>query len=113
MNARLPSICWASVADAERAAQEDRAEAEDAELDAYVRDYYGPPFVAEFVQEALQAAQYELAQQIATASERMGQSLNPEHPQLAVMGNSMDEWLRAYARQRAREDISYLQRNRH
>lgn len=113
MNARLPSICWASVADAERAAQEDRAEAEDAELDAYVRDYYGPPFTAEFVQEALQAAQYDLAQQIAAASERMGQSLNPEHPQLTTMGNSLDEWLRAHARQRAREDIADLQRNRH
>jgi len=101
------------VAAAENAASHDRAEAEDAELDTYVREYYGPPFAAEFVQEALQAAQYELAQQIATASERMGQSLNPEHPQLAVMGNFMDEWLRAYARQRAREDIADLQRNRH
>lgn len=113
MNARLPSICWASVAAAENAARYDRAEAEDAELDTYVREYYGPPFTAEFVQEALQAAQCELAQQIAAASERMGQSLNPEHPQLTVMGNSMDEWLRTYARQRAREDIADLQRNRH
>jgi hypothetical protein len=68
--------------------------------------------VAEFVQEALQAAQFQLAQLIAAASERMGQSLNPEHPQLTVMGNSMDEWLRAYARQRARDDIAAL-RNHH
>nr|WP_180317257.1 hypothetical protein [Delftia acidovorans] len=112
MNARLPSICWASVAAAENAARYDRAEAEDSELDTYVREYYGPPFTAEFVQEALQAAQYELAQQIAAASERMGQSLNTEHPQLAVMGNSVDEWLRAYARQRGRDDIAAL-RNHH
>lgn len=113
MNARLPSICWASQADAENAARAGRIDAQDADLDAYASAYYGPPFTAEFVQEALQAAQYELAQQIATASERMGQSLNPGHPQLTVMGNSMDEWLRAYARQRAREDIADLQRNRH
>jgi uncharacterized protein involved in exopolysaccharide biosynthesis len=113
MNARLPSICWASTADAENAARAGRVDAQDAELDAYVREYYGPPFVAEFVQEALQAAQYQLAQQIAAASERMGQSLNPEHPQLTSMGNSLDEWLRDYARQRAREDLADLQRNRH
>ena len=113
MSVRLLDICRASVVDGERSALEGCGHAEEAHLSAYVQDYYGPPFVAEFVQEALQAAQYELAQQIATASERMGQSLNPEHPQLTIMGNSMDEWLRAYARQRAREDIADLQRNRH
>lgn len=113
MSVRLLDICWASVADGERSAQESCEHAEDAHLNAYIQDYYGPPFGAEFVQEALQAARYELAQQIAAASERMGQSLNPEHPQLTTMGNSMDEWLRAYARQRAREDIADLQRNRH
>lgn len=106
MNARLPSICWASVADATHAACAGRADAEDAALAEHVKAHYGPPYVAEFVQEALQAAQYELAQQIADASERMGQSLNPEHPQLTVMGNSLDEWLRAYAYQRGREDFA-------
>lgn len=112
MSVRLLDICRASVVEGERSALEGCGRTEEAHLNAYVQDYYGPPFVAEFVQEALQAAQYQLAQQIAAASERMGQSLNTEHPQLAVMGNSVDEWLRAYARQRGRDDIAAL-RNHH
>lgn len=110
MNARLPSICWASVADAGQAARESRHDAEDEALDEHVKNTYGPPFAAEFVLEALQDARLQLAQQIAAASERLGQSLNPEHPQLTSMGNSMDEWLRAYATERGREDFA---RRRH
>lgn len=91
MNARPP--CLAS-RDADALAQrEGEYDAEDAALDAYTLEHYGPPFAPEFVEEALHKAPFSLARKIAESGQYM-----------AICG-AIDEWLRTFAIQCARRDL--------
>lgn len=91
MNARIP--CVASRDADALAARESEYDAEDAALDAYTREHYGPPFAPEFVEEALHKAPFATAKKIAGAGHYM------------AICNAIDDWLRDFATQCARRDM--------
>ncbi len=91
MNARIP--CLASRDADALAARESEYDAEDAALDAYTREHYGPPFAPEFVEEALHKAPFATAKKIAGAGHYM------------AICSAIDDWLRDFATQCARRDM--------
>lgn len=91
MNARPP--CLASRDADALAHQQGEYDAEDAALDAYTREHYGPPFAPEFVEEALHKAPFATAKKIASAGHYM------------AICSAIDDWLRDFATQCARRDI--------
>lgn len=91
MNARPP--CLASRDADAYAHQQGEYDAEDAALDAYTREHYGPPFAPEFVEEALHKAPYSLARTIA------------ESRHYAAICIHIENWLALYATQCARRDM--------
>ena len=91
MNARPP--CLASRDADALAARESEYYAEDAALDAYTLEHYGPPFAPEFVEEALHKAPFSTAKKIASAGHYM------------AICSAIDDWLRTFAMQCARRDM--------
>lgn len=91
MNARPP--CLASRDEAAHAKRQGKYDAEDAALDAYTREHYGPPFAPEFVEEAMHKAPYSLARTIAESGHYM------------AICSAIDDWLRDFATQCARRDM--------
>ncbi|EZP51432.1 hypothetical protein [Delftia sp. RIT313] len=91
MNARPP--CLASRDADALAARESEYDAEDAALDAYTLEHYGPPFAPEFVEEALHKAPFATAKKIAGAGHYM------------AICSPIDDWLRDFATQCARQDM--------
>lgn len=91
MNAR-PQCLASQDADA-LAHQLGEYDAEDAALDAYTLEHYGPPFAPEFVEEALHKAPYSLARAIA----------EPAH--YATICVHIENWLGLYATECARRDM--------
>lgn len=91
MNARPP--CLASRDADALAARESEYDAEDAALDAYTLEHYGPPFAPEFVEEALHKAPYSLARTIAESGHYM------------AICSAIDDWLRIYAGRCGRRDM--------
>jgi hypothetical protein len=91
MNARHP--CLASRDADDLAALRGEYDAEDAALDAYTLEHYGPPFAPEFVEEALHKAPFSTAKKIASAGHYM------------AICSAIDDWLRDFAMQCARRDM--------
>lgn len=91
MNARPP--CLASRDADALAALQGKYDAEDAALDAYTREHYGPPWAPEFVEEALHEAPYSLARTIAESG---------HYPTICC---EIDNWLRIYAGRCGRRDM--------
>lgn len=98
MNARPP--CLASQDADAYAHQLGEYDAEDAALDAYTKEHYGPPFdVPEFVEEALRNAPLAVTAGIARSksNEEIGQHVN--------------NWLTVYARQCGIRDMKEMRRD--
>lgn len=91
MNARPP--CLASQDADALAHKQGEYDAEDAALDAYTLEHYGPPWAPEFVEEALHKAPYSLARTIAESGHYM------------AICSAIDDWLRDFATQCARRDM--------
>ena len=91
MNARIP--CLASRDADALAARESEYDAEDAALDAYTLEHYGPPFAPEFVEEALHKAPFATAKKIASAGHYM------------AICSAIDDWLHDFATQCSRRDM--------
>lgn len=92
MNARPP--CLASQDADALAHQLGEYDAEDAALDAYTREHYGPPFDApEFIEEALKEAPFALTAAIAGTTDD------------ATIGRQVKVWLGIFAESRARRDM--------
>lgn len=91
MNARPP--CLASQDADALSARQGEYDADDAALDAYTLEHYGPPFAPEFVEEALHKAPFSMAKKIASAGHYM------------AICSAIDEWLRYFATQCARRDM--------
>lgn len=91
MNARIP--CLASRDEAAHAKRLGEYDAEDAALDAYTREHYGPPWAPEFVEEALHKAPFATAKKIASAGHYM------------AICSAIDDLLRDFATQCARRDM--------
>ncbi len=91
MNARIP--CLASRDEAAHAKRLGEYDAEDAALDAYTREHYGPPWAPEFVEEALHKAPYSLARTIAESG---------HYPTICC---EIDNWIRIYAGRCGRRDM--------
>lgn len=92
MNARPP--CLASRDADALAARESEYDAEDAALDAYTLEHYGPPFAPEFVIEAMKEIPFALAKVIA------------ELKDYKTQGEAIENWLSKYAYQCARRNIA-------
>lgn len=92
MNARPP--CLASRDADALAALQGKYDAEDAALDAYTREHYGPPFDSpEFIEEALKEAPFMLTAAIAGTTDD------------ATIGRQVKVWLGIFAESRARRDM--------
>ncbi|WP_310637270.1 hypothetical protein [Delftia acidovorans] len=92
MNARPP--CLASQEADAFAHQQGKYDGEDAALDAYTREHYGPPFAPEFVIEAMKEIPFDLAKVIAELRDYKAQ------------GEAIEKWLSKYAYQCARRNIA-------
>ncbi|AEF91057.1 MULTISPECIES: hypothetical protein [Delftia] len=100
MKANASTACWAHTAASSHASSEGHEQYLAEYLDAYVLENYGPPWVAEFIQEALHDMPYRVAQQIAIDGEK-------QCPKgLESMGITLDAWIGGYARMRATQVLA-------